>query len=221
VVESQQQAIAQYSEALAIAPQLSHAWSGRALTYFRLGRWEMASKDFSRAIELSPQLYVNWLYRGRSYVKLARWDVAIVDYGKVIELVPKAAETYSDLAWLLAVCPDVRFRDPRRAVKLAVHAVELSPKEGGFWNTLGAAHYRAGDWADAVTAAQKSVELRAGGDSFDWFVLAMAHWQLNQKDEARKEYDRAVEWMEKNNPDDEELRRFSAEAGELLGVKGK
>ena len=46
----------------------------------------------------------------------------------------------------------------------------------------------------------------------------MAHWQPGEKDEARKWFDQAVEWMEKNKPDDEELRRFRAEAAELLGA---
>ena len=87
-------------------------------------------------------------------------------------------------------------------------ATELAPKEGTHWNMLGVAQYRAGDWKAAVTTLNKSMELRNGGDSTDCFFLAMAHWQLGEKEEARKWYDQAVEWMEKNNPDDEELRRF-------------
>ena len=42
--------------------------------------------------------------------------------------------------------------------------------------------------------------------------------QAWHKEEARKWYDRAVEWMEKNQPADEELKRFRAEAEELLGA---
>ena len=56
---------------------------------------------------------------------------------------------------------------------------------------------------------------------FDWFVLAMAHWQLDQKGEARVWYDKAVEWMEKNQPKNEELRRFLTEAEELMKVEKK
>ena len=56
------------------------------------------------------------------------------------------------------------------------------------------------------------------GDATDWFFLAMAHWQLGDKDEARKWYDKAVEWMDKNQPKNEELLRFRAEAAELLGI---
>jgi tetratricopeptide (TPR) repeat protein len=80
------------------------------------------------------------------------------------------------------------------------------------------AHYRAGDWKAAIGALEKSRDLRKGGDSFDWFFLAMAHLQLNEKEKAHKWYDQAGQWMEKNKPNDEELRRFRAEAAQLLGI---
>jgi hypothetical protein len=70
------------------------------------------------------------------------------------------------------------------------------------------------------------MDMRDGGDAFDWFFLAMAHGQLGHKDEARKWYDKAVEWMEKNKVQLEkdaehrdELQRFRAEAKDVLGLK--
>ena len=93
--------------------------------------------------------------------------------------------------------------------------MELTPTQGAYWNTLGLANYRAGEWNTAIVDLQTSVELR-GGDSNDWFFLAMAHWQLGEKDKAREWYDRAVQWMDKNQPTNEELRRFRAEAEELM-----
>ena len=90
---------------------------------------------------------------------------------------------------------------------------------GVWWNTLGAAHYRAGNWKDSMAALAKSMELRQGGDSFDWFFLAMAHWQLGEKGKARDWHDRAAQWMDKNQPRNAELRLFRAEADDLLGIK--
>jgi hypothetical protein len=49
----------------------------------------------------------------------------------------------------------------------------------------------------------------------------MAHWQLRHKDEARKCYDRAVQWMDKCQPSNVELRCFRAEAAELLEIETK
>lgn len=46
----------------------------------------------------------------------------------------------------------------------------------------------------------------------------MAYWQIGRHDEARMWYDKATEWMDQNQPDNEELLRFRAEAAQLLGI---
>ena len=46
----------------------------------------------------------------------------------------------------------------------------------------------------------------------------MAHWQLGEKEQAGIWYDKAVEWMDKNQPQNAELVRFRAEAKELLQI---
>lgn len=128
---------------------------------------------------------------------------------------PMAASVRNDLAWLLATCPDAKVRDPKRAVELAKKAVELDPL-ASYWNTLGAAHYRAGSYQEALTALQKSMDLQKGGDAFDWLFVAMAHARLNHSAEARKWFGKAVDWMEKRQSKNEELLRFRAEADDLL-----
>jgi WD40 repeat protein len=136
---------------------------------------------------------------------------------------PPDPATENDAAWFLATCPDQQLRDPGQAVRLAETLIRRygprGPTDGNYWNTLGMAYYRVGDWKAAVAALGKSMGLRKGGNSFDWFFLAMAHQRLGAKEEARRWYDKAVQWMDKNKPQDEELRRFRAEAAGLLGVK--
>ena len=56
--------------------------------------------------------------------------------------------------------------------------------------------------------------------AFNGFFLAMARWQLGQKDKARACHEKAVAWMETNRSKDVELVRFRAEAAALLGVAG-
>src|SRR5262245_41645232 len=128
-----------------------------------------------------------------------QWQEAAKAYVKLIEHNPKDAVNFNNLAWLLATCPDPTIRVPSRAVDLAKKAVELAPKEGNYWNTLGVAQYRAGDYGAALPALEKSMALQ-GGNPFDWFFLAMAGWQQVEKTDARKWYGQAVEWMEKTIP---------------------
>jgi uncharacterized membrane-anchored protein len=49
--------------------------------------------------------------------------------------------------------------------------------------------------------------------------MAMAHWQMGDKDEARKYCDQATKWIEESNTGDIVLRHFQDEAAELLGIK--
>src|SRR5262249_50832599 len=98
-------------------------------------------------------------------------------------------------------------------------AVELAPKEVSYFNTLGAAQYRAKNWKAAIEALDKSRELRNGGDAFDWYFLSMAQWQQGNKDEARRWYDKAAGWREQHAKDNEELQRFEVEAQGVLEMK--
>ncbi len=132
---------------------------------------------------------------------------------------PETLKAIGGLAWALVVSADPKRRDPARGIELAKEVTEKAPKNGDNWNTLGVAYYRAGDWKKALAALEKSAKLRAGGDSFDWFFLAMTHWQLGHKEEARKWYDKAVAWMEKNRPKDKEFLQFREEATTLLQIK--
>lgn len=101
---------------------------------------------------------------------------------------------------------------------MAKKACELSPKTGSYWNTLGIAHYRAGNFQEALDALQKSMDLTKGGSVWDWFFLAMAHWRLGHKEEARQWYNKAIAWMDENKPRDERLPPLRAEAAALLEI---
>jgi serine/threonine protein kinase/Flp pilus assembly protein TadD len=138
--------------------------------------------------------------------------------GRAVRLAPKKPDTHNSLAWLLATTRDPGLRDAGRAVELARRAVELAPTNGLFWSTLGVAHYRAGTWKEAKAALDKAMRLGRPGDGCDWFFLAMASWQLGDKDEAMRCYGEAIAWLKKNRPPDEEYRRLHTEAAGLLGV---
>jgi WD domain, G-beta repeat len=129
--------------------------------------------------------------------------------------VQAADQDYTD-ALSLSNRPDAKLTDINRAVELAKKAVELVPIQGKFWNALGVAQYRAGNWKAGLAALEKSMQIRGGGDAFDWFFAAMSNWRLGARQEALKWYDRAVAWTAKYKADDVELQRFKAEACTLL-----
>jgi len=121
-------------------------------------------------------------------------------------------------ARLLATNRNAALRDAARAVELAQTAVRLDSASGLYWNTLGIALSRSGDWSGAEKALRKSINLRGGGDSFDWFPLAMIDWRRGDKDHASKTYRAALAWMTKNAPQNEELQQLRAEAATVLAA---
>jgi tetratricopeptide (TPR) repeat protein len=128
------------------------------------------------------------------------------------------AEPANSVHWAARGRLKTRLKDWGEAATDFAKAIELAPKEASYWNMLGTAQYRAGDWNAAINALTKSMELAVGGNSLDWYFLAMANWQLGRTEEARTWYDKAVAWTDQNRPGDEELIRFRTEAAELLGV---
>jgi tetratricopeptide (TPR) repeat protein len=128
------------------------------------------------------------------------------------------AEALNNLAWLQATCPDIAAREPAESVKNARRATDLDPANGNFWNTLGAACYRNGNWAEADRAFSQSMQLRRGGDSFDWFFLGLVQLKLGHKDEGLRWYDKAVEWYHRFQPGNQELYRFQVETAQALGL---
>jgi Flp pilus assembly protein TadD len=101
-------------------------------------------------------------------------------------------------------------------LSLARKAVALEPDEWSFLNTLGVAAFRARDWNTAASSFQDAATFTGGG-SYNLFFLAMTYWHQGNKKDARAMYDRAVAWTDRHKPADPELRKFRAEATELLG----
>jgi serine/threonine protein kinase/Flp pilus assembly protein TadD len=135
----------------------------------------------------------------------------------------------NNVASMLLASNEPAVRTQPKAVEMARKAVYLDPGIKDNWNTLGIALYYAGDWRGAIEALQQALRLRPTAlayrcetdDCMCRFFLAMSHWRLGNKPQAREMYGDAVEWLEKNRYDNLGLRRFQTEAAEVLGIKVK
>jgi serine/threonine protein kinase/Flp pilus assembly protein TadD len=202
------------TEQLAVAsPSVTRYRHLLALGYHRLG-WVLCVTSRLREGETA--------YRRA----LAIWSGLVSEFPSRSDYRFGMAESCNDLAYLFAKGPAAPLRDPAEAVQLARRGVELLPQRGEFWNTLGAAHYRAGDYLAAVRELEKAASMHNGGNCEDWFFLAMTCWRLGHREEARKRYDQATAWIEVNKSElkrnkfqDVQFHRFGAEAAELLGSK--
>jgi tetratricopeptide (TPR) repeat protein len=128
---------------------------------------------------------------------------------------PLTLSTMNHLAWMLVTRAETTVPEAERALKLSQKTCQLQPRNRACLNTLGVAHYRAGQYQPAIEALQKSIE--AGFDTPDnWLFLAMAHWKLDEQEEGCQWFDKALQWRETTQPGDE-LAGFFAEAGQLHG----
>jgi len=217
---SSDEAIRFYTAALAIHPRNAPTayFLGEALRW--RGRMDEAIADYRKAIELDRDFAQPYVALLDVLQAKGKRDEAIVEIRRATESRPNNTPLFRRLARVLAISPDSNCRDPRLAVELGRRAVESTPKQAACWNALGVAQYRAGDWRGAIAAMENSIAL-GGQNSHDGFFLAMSHWQLDEREQARRWYDQAVQWMEKNKPNDGDLRRFRAEAAEVLGIRAE
>jgi serine/threonine protein kinase/Tfp pilus assembly protein PilF len=215
--------------AFRVAMRLSpdNAWGhntfGKALS--DMERFDEAIAAHKEAARLAPEWADNHFHLGLAFWARGRADArdceaAIASIDKAIHLEPTWARPYDQLAWMFGTCRETKLRDAPRAVDLARKATELEPQYGSYQRTLGIAYYRAGNWKAARAALDRSIALGYLHGS-NHFFLAMTHWQLGDRDVARQWYDKGVAWTETNMPQNEKLRRFRAEAEELLGIKDK
>jgi tetratricopeptide (TPR) repeat protein len=219
-------------------PDTLWTMSGLALCYAMLGRDAEALKLREETLALQkaklgpdhPATLWSMHNLASSYADLGRLPEALKLYEDTLalrkaKLGPDHRDTLrsmDSLAWFLATASDAQFRDPPRAVELAAKAAELLPPQAIPRGTLGTARYRTGDWKGAIADLEKAIGLRNPdhpSNAYDGFVLAMAHWQLGEKDEARAWFDKSVVWMAKGLQENTELKHFRAEAAQLLGIE--
>jgi tetratricopeptide (TPR) repeat protein len=166
---------------------------GRASLHARRGhvraalrRWEDASGDFAQAIAIDPENEHH--YYPQALLRLRLGDAA--GYAALCAGMFErfggldVAQTRDLVAWTASVGPGA-LRDPEAAMALAQRAVDRSPANFAFKNTLAATAYRAGRWEEAIRFLDASIAAeKKEGQPLDWVFYALAEARRGRAQEA-------------------------------------
>ena len=115
---------------------------------------------YRQAVRIDPNDYEAYCDLSASLVVCGQYADAIAQGGKAVRLNPDEVLGLDNLAWLLATCPDPKFRDGPRAVILSEHACQLTHNEVPIpLCTLAAAYAEEGRFTNAIASATLSEQL--------------------------------------------------------------
>jgi tetratricopeptide (TPR) repeat protein len=154
------EAIIHLQKALELRPGRAEDHNNLAGVLWQQGRVAEAITHYQKALALRPDYALAHHNLGKLLQQEGQVREAVAHYHSALEIQPDFAAARGSLAWVLATSPEASVRDGTRAVQLAQEAVRLS---GGtdplLVATLGAAHAEAGQFSQAMAAAQRALEL--------------------------------------------------------------
>ncbi|WP_422373549.1 tetratricopeptide repeat protein [Hoeflea sp.] len=134
---------------------------------------------------------------GIAHERLKQWPRAEAHFKRALELYPDQPQVmnYLGYSWI-----DMNM-NLEEGMDLIRAAVDLRPNDGYIVDSLGWAHYRLGEYEDAVRELERAVELRPADPTINDH-LGDAYWKVGRKLEATFQWNRAL-----SNDPDEELKQ--------------
>lgn len=208
--------VAALSEAIRYDPNFVDALVERGVVYGDRQSFDDAFTDLNSAIRLAPDNPIAYGHRGNYWYALRNWDQAILDYGRTIEFSPNDGEGY----FARAAVWGEKSNEAQELVDLR-KGVELAPNRA-------AAHYRIAEICvlstdekirngkSAIEAATKACESSSWEDIPSVLMLAAAHAEAGNRDEAVKWQKKAAEMTPEANRGPVEAVIPIYEAGKTL-----
>lgn len=110
----------------------------------------------AKPVTKEPANPIQFFNQGMAAEIKGNFNQAIINYNKTINIDPGYAQAYNNLAWIMATCPDKRYRNGSQAIEFAKKALSLS-KEVDFLDTLAAAYAEAGNFEKAQTVQKDAI----------------------------------------------------------------
>lgn len=137
------------------------------MAHQRAGSIAVANRHFEMARKINPNTVGPEIELGRWYEAQQEYDKAIQSYREALSRSPNSLPALNNLAWLLATCDDLEFRDHEQAVKYSLLAARLSKSQNPeILDTLATSLAFAGRAEDARKVADQAIELAKARSKF-------------------------------------------------------
>jgi len=154
------EAVSYLTKAIRISPTNFNARNNLGKVYLKQGKLNEAKACFDELIKQkqdSPQGYVNLAI---AYYQQGKYDLAMQNCAKAEQLELNNAEVFNNIAWIFATVGDLSANDANRAIGYARRACELTAyNDANDMDTLAVAYAAAGKFQDAITTAEKALNI--------------------------------------------------------------
>lgn len=188
-----------------------------------LGRIYLSKEDYASALPIYEALVESLseedlkqdpqvlYFRGIAYEREDMWQKAVADFKRVLSYKPDDADALNYLGYTWVD----RGENLTEAFDMIRRAVELEPESGAIVDSLGWAHYKLGQYDEALVNLEKAVVLSPSSATIIDH-LGDVYWKKGRKTEARYQWERALSY----DPTDKEIKNIKAKlSGGLSAVQ--
>lgn len=154
------EAVEDYSQALKLKPDDHGSLVSRASARRQLGKLDEGLRDISQALQIQPDYAPAYCERAEIEMGLGQWQAAAEDYRTAARIDNKLGRAFRGVAWLMATCPELKFRNTKLAMEAAEKAIELDG-DGDYrtLDVLAAAQANLGEFDKAQVTIRKAIQL--------------------------------------------------------------
>jgi tetratricopeptide (TPR) repeat protein len=156
-------AIADYEQAIKLAPDAPDPYLNRGAALEGMGRWQEAIDDYNHVLQLDPNDPAAYNNRGNAKAGLGQWQEAIADYSKAADLAPDFAFARANYALALYQTGQIE-----AAIRAMRNLVRKYPQFADMRAALTAALWVKGDRGEAESNWVAAVGLDRRYKDLDW-----------------------------------------------------